>query len=171
MVRKAYCLATLLFCCGSVAIAQKSKKPVVRTPAAVSQFAEAEKAWLPFWNNFRKAVKERDKNSLKAMISKNFECFEWSECKCEKYPDKRDIFFCETRETARRLDIKFDWWEELDWIFFKPRFGTTKVEQIQEIDGQILRSVEYRNDGYRFAEFVYQQDGQWYFQRVGSGGA
>ena len=83
-------LCVILLCSISFAFTQKSNsKTGVKKQAVGSQFAEAEKAWIPFLRDFTKAVKSHDKDSLKQMISKNYRCYEnvADECSCEYYTD------------------------------------------------------------------------------------
>ena len=55
-----------------LAVGQTRGKATVRKPIVVSQFAEAEKAWVLFWNNFREAVRIRNSKSLYNLMAEDF---------------------------------------------------------------------------------------------------
>lgn len=77
-MKRIVCLCVLLLCSISFVYAQgrrgrttRTRKPVVRNVNL--QFAEAERAWVPFWNKFREVVKNRDLGGLEELLSEDFE--------------------------------------------------------------------------------------------------
>ena len=79
----------------------------------------------------------------------------------EDYTAYRKEFIYLLREQETNLTKEF--W----WIFRKQ----TKVKKVERVDEKVRRYVEYINDFYWSAEFVYEQDGMWYLFNHGSGGA
>lgn len=168
MKRIAY-ICVILLCSISFAFAQgakpgrtntSSKKVVKKT--VVSSFAEAEKTWIPFWTNFKKAIKNRDKNSFKELIIKDYDFNTYGGGSCNETADKRDMFFC----YASERDNSSRWWGELNsWLFDK----RTRIEKIKNEDGEISRSVSLEtNRGLNgnAAEFSYEKDKKWYLTRT-----
>lgn len=162
MITKALYIATLLFCFANIAIAQKVKKPTVRKPVVAWQFAEAEKAWAPFLKDFLKTVKERNKESIRQMISLDIECDgEWS-CRCDGFQNNREWFFC----------VYPEYWQSLDWIFDKSRSGKTRIAKMVIERNTIIRRVTYEHpDTYKFVTFAYEIDRKWRIVSLGQGGA
>jgi len=142
----------------SLTIGQTNGNGTVRKPLQVSQFAEAEKAWGPFWGNVKTAIRMHDRESLKELISVEYRCYS----RCGNYVDKRDAFF----DLFESLDSK--WWGQLGWIFEKG----TRVGKIRNEDGKMARTVssdksrELGTD----ADFSYQKNGKWYFTEISGWG-
>ena len=152
----------LLFSFG-LAIGQTKGKATVREPIVVSQFAEAEKSWMPYWSSFLKAVKANDQMRFFPLISRDFDAsgLYMNNEKCRNLKDKRSEFFCILKEQGTDLTNEFE------WVFRKK----TRIGKVGLIDKQITRNVEWQNDTYRFAKFIYALDGNWYIIDLGSGGA
>ena len=134
-----------------------SKKVVKKT--AVSPFTEAEKAWTPFWIEFKRAIKNHDKNAFREIISNEY--YDGGRCEENSFVDKRERFFCSDQN---------EWWKSFDWIFGK----RLKIDKISKYDGEITRGVSVTaRDGISGigASFKYEKDRKWYFVSVGSFGA
>lgn len=145
------CISLIVFCFTTSNIAQKVKKPTVVKPVVVSQFAEAEKAWIPFWRDFKRALGDRDKNAFQETISKEYTGT--GNCRDANFSDKRLGYFCNNQ---------LKWWEGLIWIFSKG----IKVKKIQRVYSEIERRVttdESKEVG-DIAIFRFENDGNWYFR-------
>jgi len=130
--------------------------------------AEAEKAWASFWPNFKTAIKTRDLDSLKPMVSKDYRCTSRSayarssdsECACENFADRRDSFFCEYRVN--------EMWDGFNFIFQR----SLRLGKIQKTIEGIEREVSRENgNGARdWLQFRFGNDGIWYFVGIFAGG-
>lgn len=165
-MKRIICLCVILLCSISFAVAQGAKpgrtntngKKVVKK-TVVSPFAEAEKAWIPFWRDFKQAVKNRDKDSLKEMISKNYTCYENSsgECSCSNFADKRNIFFCEFEDIWKRLS---------ELLTSKISFGKTQI-----IEGEISKSANRKyGDFTEYYVFKFELNSKWQLIKHGVDG-
>lgn len=79
-MKRIVCLCFILLCSISFAFAQgrtNTKKPVVKKTID-TKVVEAEKIWMPFWNKFREVVKNRNKQDLKSIVSKDFYGIDWT---------------------------------------------------------------------------------------------
>ena len=79
-MKRIVCICVVLLCLASFAFAQgedaglkKTKKPIVKKKTVGSPFAEAEKAWIPFYEKFREIVKNRDRQGLYNAMAEDFD--------------------------------------------------------------------------------------------------
>lgn len=113
--------------------------------------AEAETAWIPFWVAFTRAIKTRDKETLKSLISEDYDGGG-----CENEPsDKREAFFC--RE-----------WKYIQKDFLgKTRLnGRYRLSIISKLDldsgVHIARFWDSEFGEWGTYSFYYKSDGRWY---------
>ena|SRR5215213_453686 len=76
MLKIIVCLCVILLCAANFAFAQGDdgsliKNSIVKKPVT-SQFAEAEKAWILFYKNFREVVKNRNRQGLYEAMAEDF---------------------------------------------------------------------------------------------------
>lgn len=57
----------------SLTLGQTKGKAAVQKPSTVSLFAEAEKAWAPFWGSFRSAIVSRDTVRLRVLFARSYD--------------------------------------------------------------------------------------------------
>lgn len=150
-MKRISCVLIIILISVNLVIGQGRVGASVRRSLHVSKFAEAEKAWIPFWERFTRTIRNHDGKFFKELISKDYECH----CNCVSSADKRDTFFCLFGST----DI--NWREHFIWILDKK----TEIRKINSDEGNIVRTVssdksrEHGND----AVFNYEKDGNWYF--------
>jgi hypothetical protein len=133
--------------------ARLRRNKTVENKTTNPEFSEAEKGWIPFWNNFTKAIKNRDRRSLKEMISKDYTCYSnVGECSCENFADKREIAFCGYE----------DFWHVITPSNSKIRFG-----KAQKLEGKIIKSVEQSvGDFTRYYTFSFEEN-DWHLNTYG----
>jgi len=164
-----YILIIVLFSVG-FAIGQTKGKPTPRKPLSVSRFADAEKAWIPFWNQITLSVRNREKALFKELIVPDYYCFEGADggCSCSNYPDRRDIFFCGIDHLARwHNDPLMTWWKDVGNLIFNKKL---KIGKIQSLEGYIGRSISYGINNGRSANFSFRSNNKWYLESMGSFG-
>lgn len=130
------CVSLIVFCFATTNFAQKVGKPAVKKPVVVSQFAEAEKEWQSFWQDFKKRVSRRNLIEFKQLVSTRYAC--WGEIRgdcsehCNAVQDKRNLFF-----TCSAFDQK-KWCEMLEFLFSKK----TRIGEVRKDFGFVHRTVD-----------------------------
>lgn len=66
------CVLLVIFCLSTTNFAQKVKKPTVKKPVLSSQSVLAEKAWIPFYEQFRSVIKMRNRQGLYDLMAPDF---------------------------------------------------------------------------------------------------
>lgn len=115
------CLLVILFCAATFAFAQggsgrvtKKKKPVVKK--IDQQIAEAEKAWTPFWTNFRETIKTKDSKGFYETMPESF-VYGFGIYKRRNVgtaQNIKEVFQNETEDS-----ITDDWWQMLERLSAK----------------------------------------------------
>lgn len=148
------CLCFFVLAAAGVAYSQgatqgrkNTRKPVVRK--IDPQIAEAEKAWIPFWKSFTEAIRKRDKESLKTMISVDYD--EGG----EEMSDPREAFFTSGWEYIERDFLRKTW--------LNGRNRLSKIDKIESDSGfRIVRYWDSEFGEWGAYSFHYMPDGKWY---------
>ena len=163
-MKRIVCLCVILLCSISFAFAQggrgrtTKKKPVVKK--IDPQIAEAEKAWVVFWKNFKMSIKNRNINSFLEMMSEEYDVSgEYDrDGNCKGISNKKEAFLCVFKKNN-------DWWELIDWVLSKE----VRIYKIRKEEEKIVRWIEVGNSEVsQSANFAYEPNGKWYFVSYGS---
>ena len=111
-------------------------------------WAAADAAWKPFFERVKIAVKKRDRNTLRTLMSEDFSY----NCCDESYPDNRSGAF-----TTWDGDPKnYAGWKDLDRVL--------RVEPMFDSDNGENRPLRFFDD----AAFEFRADGRWIFVGYGA---
>lgn len=158
-MKKIVCLWVIMLFSVSVAIGQRSKKPV-----PVSKFNQAETAWGIFLPKFRLAIRAKDYELVKAMMAKDIACSskEWFEAKERGEHDLREVCISYWKTSKKGFANDLDW-NDLQVILNR------YVQKIEKEARGVTRSITYAkkyndcsNDDL-FAAFIFSS-GSWFLK-------
>jgi hypothetical protein len=103
----------------------QSKKRLSNRVAS-SEFIQAEKAWKPFWEEFRRVIKDRDREGMRRLISEDYSA---TDCDKEIYLPKYRVIPCGRENGINDLSpttYHDDRWQDIEYLIAEGVARTVK---------------------------------------------